>query len=237
MAPRPWDPAPGDEPTSVVDIIDRRNELSGNLSLNQELRYVEKINELVEELGQGEGPGGKRLRLKKGKVYKHVVVRKIEMSWPLGAASKLDRSPAFIRKMMRYGERRADEFFGALTFEKAWASGDPDAVSRFFAEDAEVRLEAPLFRDRASYKGEREVHAFVREHLAKNGVRVDPTKKQVAGEAVTWSVRVSPRLSGAAAPDAEPVEGTAEVVFEEGKIRTLTLVPDTGENAAGAGPK
>ena len=71
---------------------------------------MEKINELVEDLGT-EGPEGKRLRLGRGKVYKPVVVRQIEMSRPLGAASKLDRNPLFIRKMMRYGERRASEFF------------------------------------------------------------------------------------------------------------------------------
>ena len=70
------------------------------------------------------------------------------MSWPLGATSKLDRSPSFIRRMMGYGERRAEEFFAALAFEEAWAPGDPEAVLGFFAEDAEIRLGAP-FRDRA----------------------------------------------------------------------------------------
>jgi NTE family protein len=227
MAPRPRDPAPGDEPTSVVDIIDRRNALSGNLSLNQELRYVEKINELVEELGK-EGSEGKRLRLRRGKVYKPVVLRQIEMSRPLGAASKLDRSPSFIREMMHYGERRAGELFGALAFEEAWASGDPDAVLGFFSEDAEIRLPGtPMFRDgRASYKGERHVRDFVRERLANaGGVRVDPAKKQVAGEAVTWTVRVSPPPSDEA--DGEPAEGTAEAIFEEGKIRTLTFASTT----------
>jgi hypothetical protein len=42
-----------------------------------------------------------------------------------------------------------------------------------------------------------------REHLAKDDVRVGPTTKQVAGEAVTGAER-----------DAEPAEGTAEAVFE-----------------------
>jgi NTE family protein len=36
------------EPTTVLDIADRRNELSGNLSLYQELSFVEKIDELLE---------------------------------------------------------------------------------------------------------------------------------------------------------------------------------------------
>ena len=226
LAPRPKVPEPGDEPTSVVEILDRRNALAGNLSLNQELRHLEEINELVEELGEGEGLGEKRLRVRRGKVYKPVVVRQIEMSLPLGAASKLDRSPSFIRRMMGYGERRAEEFFAALSFEEAWASRDPEAVLGFFAEDAEIRLGAP-FRDRAFYRGEREVRDFVREYLANNDVRVDPTKKEVVGEAVTWTVRISPHLSddvGSEADD-DPAEGSAEAVFEEGKIRTLTFVP------------
>jgi NTE family protein len=225
MSPRPRDPAPGDEPTSVVDIIDRRNALSGNLSLNQELRYVEKINEMVEDLGN-EGPEGKRLRVRRGKVYKPVVVRKIEMSRPLGAASKLDRSPPFIQEMMRYGEQRAEEFFGALAFEEAWVSGDPEAVLSFFAENAEVRIEgtAPFSELRASYEGEEQIGDFVRERLA-GDVRIDPTRKQVAGEAVIWTVRISSRLSGEA--DGEPAEGTAEAMFESGKIRTLTFTSGT----------
>ena len=224
LAPRPRHPVPGDEPISVLDIIDRRNALAGNLSLNQELRHLEEINVLVEELGEGEGLGEKRLRLKKkGREYKPVVVRQIEMSLPLGAASKLDRSPSFIRRMMGYGERRAEEFFAALSFEEAWASRDPEAVLGFFAEDAEIRLGAP-FRDRAFYRGEREVRDFVREYLANNDVRVDPTKKEVVGEAVTWTVRISPHLSEDE-QDVEPAEGTLEAVFEGAKIRSLTFAP------------
>jgi NTE family protein len=240
MAPRPKEPEPGDEPTSVVEILDRRNALAGNLSLNQELRHLEEINELVEELGEGEDLKDKRLRLeKKGREYKPTVVRQIEMSWPLGATSKLDRSPSFIRRMMGYGERRAEEFFGALAFEEMWASRNPDAVLGFFAEDAEIHLGAP-FRDRASYKGEQEIRDFVWEHLTNNDVRIDPTKKEVVGEAVTWMVRISPHLSNAER-NAEPAEGTVEALFEGGKIRSLTFVPSkespTMSTADGAPPR
>ena len=221
LAPRPRAPVPGDEPTSVVDIIDRRNELSGNLSLNQELRYVEKINELVEDLGE-EGPEGKRLRVRRGKVYRPVVVRKIEMAHPLGAASKLDRSPPFVRKMMRYGEQRADEFFGALAFEDAWASGEADAVLDFFSGDAEIRLlSVSPFREQTSYKGEGQIRDFVRERLA-DDVRIDPTKKRVTSAVVTWTVRVLSDEAGG-----EPAEGTAEAVFEGGGIKTLTFAPSS----------
>jgi hypothetical protein len=126
--------------------------------------------------------------------------------------------------MMRYGERRAGEFFGTLAFEEAWTSGNPDAVLGYFSEEAEIRLlGAPQLRDgQTSYRGKRELRDFIRERLA-GDVRINPAKKQVAGEAVTWTVRISPGLSGQA--ESEPAEGAAEAVFEEGKIRRLTLAP------------
>jgi NTE family protein len=37
-----------DEPKTVVEIADRRNELSGNLSLYQELRFIEKIDQMLD---------------------------------------------------------------------------------------------------------------------------------------------------------------------------------------------
>src|SRR5215475_8226326 len=36
------------EPTTLAEIADRRNELSGNLSLYQELAFIEKIDQLLE---------------------------------------------------------------------------------------------------------------------------------------------------------------------------------------------
>ena len=76
-----------DEPRSVLDIADRRNELAGNLSLYQELQFIEKIDQLLAEGLLA--PGGK---------YKQVVVRVIELarsrsSRLLGPASKLNRDP------------------------------------------------------------------------------------------------------------------------------------------------
>jgi NTE family protein len=84
------------EPTSMLDILDRRNELAGNLSLNQEVRSIETINRLLPHL-----PGDE---------YKEIRVRRIEMTRHLDAASKLDRSPSFIKEMTSYGEERAKEF-------------------------------------------------------------------------------------------------------------------------------
>src|SRR5215210_8051566 len=121
----------GTEPRTVAEIADRRNELSGNLSLHQELGFIEKIDQMLEE--------GRLVRDDK---YKQIVVRVIELSRSrfsrsLGTASKLNRDPHFIRALMAHGEARAGEFLTALAFENAWRSRDPAAVMGFFADDAE----------------------------------------------------------------------------------------------------
>ncbi len=101
-----------EEPKSMVDILDRRNELAGNLSLYQELYFIEKINDLVDRLGEGESPENKRLRIpgERAKEYRPIKVCRIEMLKELDFASKLDRSPSFIRGLMYYGEERVEEF-------------------------------------------------------------------------------------------------------------------------------
>jgi len=106
-----------EEPKSMADILDRRNELAGNLSLYQEIKFIQKMNHLVNTLGDPKAspPEDRRLRVpgrdgKEDREYKHIEVRWIRMSTPLDYASKLDRNPTFIRRLMNYGERRAEEF-------------------------------------------------------------------------------------------------------------------------------
>ncbi len=114
LVPESDEPRPGDEPTKIANILDRRNELAGNLSLEQELRYIRKINELVRErkineLVDDDPPSRNKQE------YSYVEVRPpIENRRPLDYATKLDRSPSFIREMMAYGEERADEFMDEL---------------------------------------------------------------------------------------------------------------------------
>lgn len=113
----PW--SRGFEPTKVADIMDRRNELSGNVAMAQDIYLVEKINELVDALGEGESKEDKRLRLpgEEGKEYKHIEVRVVgmsdEMHRNLDFASKIDRRPSFIRELMDHGEERAGECLGS----------------------------------------------------------------------------------------------------------------------------
>jgi NTE family protein len=198
------------EPRTVLEIVDRRNELSGNLSLYQELRSIEKIDQLLEEGLLS--PGGK---------YKQIVVRVIELSRSrfsrsLGTASKLDRDPRFIEDLMSHGEARADEFLAALAFEDAWRSRDLESVVSFFAEDAELVSSAP-FPGCGTYKGRARIHSFVTEYLAEE-LRMDLTRKQVARNRVGWVVRT---VRGE--EPANRVEGLVEAQFLEGKIKTLRL--------------
>jgi NTE family protein len=198
------------EPKTVLEIADRRNELSGNLSLYQELHSIEKIDQLLEE----------GLLSPEGK-YKQIVVRVIELvrsrfSRSLGTASKLNRDPRFIKDLMSHGETRADEFLAALAFEDAWRSRDPDAVMSVLADDAELVSSAP-FPGRGTYTGRARIRSFVTEQLAE-GVRMDLTRKQVARDGASWTLR-SLRGGGSSARP----KGVAEVQFREGKIKALRL--------------
>ena len=86
------------EPKTMPSILNRRNELAGNLSLRQEIFFIEKVNEWIEE---GYFPGSKRGIIK---------VRRIPMLREFAAESKLNRAPGFIRELMAYGEEQAEEF-------------------------------------------------------------------------------------------------------------------------------
>ena len=198
------------EPRTVLEIVDRRNELSGNLSLYQELRSIEKVDQLLEEGLLS--PGGK---------YKQIVVRVIELtrsrfSRSLGTASKLNRDPRFIEELMFHGEARAEEFLAALAFEDAWRGKDPEAVADFFAEDAELVSSAP-FPGCGAYKGRARIRSFMTEYLAEE-LRMDLTRKQVARNGVGWAVRT---VTGD--EPASRAEGLVEAQFLEGKITFLRL--------------
>jgi NTE family protein len=198
------------EPKTTAEIADRRNELAGNLSSYQKLDFIEKIDQMLEE----------GLLPRDGK-YRQIVVRVIELSRSrlsrsLGTASKLNRDPGFIRDLISHGEVRAGEFLTALASEEAWRSRDHDAVMAFFADDSTLASSAPLPAG-GRYANRTQIRSFVTEHLTRE-IRVDPTRKQIAQNGVTWKVR-APAGDGLA----NRVEGVAEAVFRGGKIESLRL--------------
>jgi hypothetical protein len=95
----------GREPKQIGEILDRRNELTGNLSLNQELGFIKSMNKWL---------------LDKDKVspewFTPVWIHRIELIMErdghdaLDLASKLDRSAAHVDQLMDAGKRAAAGF-------------------------------------------------------------------------------------------------------------------------------
>jgi NTE family protein len=87
------------EPKTVADIADRRNELAGSLSLEQELSFIRKVNEWADRLGDP---------------YRRIEIREMTLNLDLDLASKLDRRPAFIRRLFDAGRKQAGSFLAGL---------------------------------------------------------------------------------------------------------------------------
>ena len=85
-------------PSEIHEINDRRNELAGNISLEQELRLIEMMNRL---LATGKVNDAK---------YHPIQVKRILLDRDLGHASKLDRRPAFLEELREYGKSKARVF-------------------------------------------------------------------------------------------------------------------------------
>ena len=86
------------EPNTSEVIADRRNELSGNISLNQELNFIEQVNEWIED----------------GKLddeeFQRTDIRRINMGKRFHCSTKVDRDPEFLTELRELGKQRATEF-------------------------------------------------------------------------------------------------------------------------------
>ena len=92
------------EPRTMREIVDRRNELSGNLSLAQELYFIDRINQLRAK--------HQPLRAK----YKHIDIHIVELGLPrLDQPSKIDRSKAHIERLIDDGKTKAELFFSSTS--------------------------------------------------------------------------------------------------------------------------
>lgn len=201
------------EPKSVVEIADRRNELAGNLSLHQELHFIEAVDRMIDSGALA--TNGK---------YRPIVVRVIELARSalspyLGTASKLNRDPAFIRGLIAHGLARAEQFLVALAFEDAWRSRDAEAIMAFFDEESEL-VSSPPFPQRGPARGLEAIRAFVVDHLAPD-LALDLNRKQVTGSRVVWTVSLNGR-------DASPPrEGRVEAEFRGDQVVALRLKAGT----------
>jgi NTE family protein len=85
-------------PTETHEILDRRNELSGNLSMEQELKFIEMVNRAI-----AEG------RLNQTRFHP-IHVSRIPLDRDLGYRSKLDRRPQFLEELREYGKAKSRWF-------------------------------------------------------------------------------------------------------------------------------
>ncbi|MCP5364221.1 MAG: patatin-like phospholipase family protein [Hyphomicrobiales bacterium] len=127
-------------PTCPDEIEDRRNELSGNLSLNQELRFLQDVNDWCATYGDFAAN------------HKRIVIRTIKMSRSvsdsLDLASKFDRAPEFIARLRKDGEQQA----------ASWLARWPDAVGTWPADaiygpDEVANTTEPLKEKQLSARG------------------------------------------------------------------------------------
>jgi NTE family protein len=81
-------------PTETHEILDRRNELAGNLSMEQELRFIEVINRAIAK-GVLTDPRFRPIR-----------VTRIALDRELDYRSKLDRRPELLEELRIYGRAK-----------------------------------------------------------------------------------------------------------------------------------
>ncbi|NHN43441.1 patatin-like phospholipase family protein [Halorubellus sp. JP-L1] len=87
-----------ENPTSLREIQDRRNELAGNLSLNQQLHLVRRVNDWLDA---GHLPESD---------FQTVKIRRMELDRDLSYATKLDRDADFLDDLRDLGADAAAEF-------------------------------------------------------------------------------------------------------------------------------
>ncbi len=90
-------------PRTPEEIEDRRNELAGNLSLEQEIQSINTINLLLDT---GELCSERCRKVK---------LRRMGLDFDLNYSSKLDRSPRFLESLIKEGEKQGKLFLDELT--------------------------------------------------------------------------------------------------------------------------
>jgi NTE family protein len=221
-------------PKKTENLEDRRNELSGNLSLNQELRFVRKTNELIRKYNLPKNP---------------VKVRRIELTRPLNYFSKLDRAADCIKLLMEDdGPKEATPFLEALDalspFEEAWDEAlrgwkeaqqqdenqrkkVVDDVVDLFTDDATIKLVPPYaYGSSASeqrYMGKQEgqkcIQEAVRRCLEGNFSLEQARYYRVNGKEICWWM-----LSSSNSFDF-PLKGLAKVELSDHKIKCFAFYP------------
>ncbi len=85
-------------PTETHQILDRRNSLAGNLSMEQELRFIESINRAIAS-GTISDPRRRMIR-----------IRRIVLDRALHSRTKLDRNAELLSDLLAYGQAKSKWF-------------------------------------------------------------------------------------------------------------------------------
>jgi NTE family protein len=238
------------EPKQTAEIEDRRNELGGNTSLNQELYFIRKVNELVKRVGEWEHDQGGALRKvfpppgeeNPEESYVTIKVRRIELSMPLDVSSKLDRSRSHIEELMEHGSERAKRFLEAvcsqIDFEQEWEKSlqdqkrSLDTVMAFFSGDLTIELippaapyaNGPYHTDGWKAEGSDKVEAVL-EWCRRNNLTLEQSRDYEIHQDGQNRKVISCWALATADGFGGPIKGRVEVILNEGKVEHFALYP------------
>lgn len=99
------------EPRMISKIKDRQNELTGNLSLEQEIYFIKKINELLPYLKETKY---NYIKLTNGDEPLEIGINEKKLKINLDFESKYDRDMEYIKRLMTHGEEQARGFLGEM---------------------------------------------------------------------------------------------------------------------------
>lgn len=191
-----------EEPKMMSEIETRRNELAGNLSLYQELGFIEVVDRWL-----ADGTiSSDRVR--------HMNVRILEMKRPAsvkqwGYASKLNRDPAFITELMQLGRDQADDQLLAMAFERAFSLEDTGQMLADYAPNVVLSSDHP-----AAPLPPTQDRETIQAYMDRIRVHLDSSRKRVCRAGVTWDVRANAEI---------PSGGKIAAVFEDGLVTRITL--------------
>jgi NTE family protein len=117
-------------PTETHEILDRRNELAGNLSMVQELKFIEMINRAIAHGSLRDAR------------YRPIQIGRIPLDRELNYRSKLDRRPELLEQLREYGRTKWLWFMKERESRKyavkSSNTDDPDATSFARGVDGEA---------------------------------------------------------------------------------------------------
>jgi len=229
-------------PTGTEEMTDRRNELAGNLSLNQELYFVRRTNELVRRFGNYEDgvlklSGGSS---PDGREYRTIKLRRVELTRELDYSSKLDRDAASIARLIdEDANREATPFLDALplchVLEEVWedalqsvskatngeANAALDRVMESLSEHAEIRVVPPAnsSTDAIVLSDAYRIRECVKWALESRFTPEQTRHYRVNGNTISWwMLATTPRLQ-------YPVKVRVEIVNGEDSINRISFYP------------